>query len=145
MRAVMLALMMMGAMALPAAAQTPKPAAKSNQVFWVFTLKVEPDQYEHVRQLVSRIVASVEEKEPGTLEYEWNISADRTTLVVFERYSDSASVVQHVNDFGPFAKEFFALAKPMSLVVFGAPDAEVKKEFAKLNPVYMTTFDGFTR
>lgn len=43
------------------------------------------------------------------------------------------------------ATEFFAFAKPMSLVMFGTPDAEAKKGIAKLNPVYMTTFDSFTR
>ncbi len=141
MRTVMMALVMLGAMVLPAAAQAPKPAAGSSEVFWVFTLKVQPDQYDQLKQ----IVASVEQKEPGTLEYEWNISEDHGTLTVFERYADSAAVVQHGNDFGPFAKPFFALATPTSLVVFGAPDADAKKAIAGLHPVYMTTFDGFTR
>lgn len=147
MRTMMLALITLCAMALPVAAQvpTPKPAAGSAQVFWVFTLRVQPDQFDQVKPLVTEIVAAVAKGEPGALEYEWNISEDRTTLVVIERYADSQAVVQHGKDFGPFAQRFFALAKPTSLVVFGAPDADAKKAIAGLDPDYMTTFDGFTR
>ena len=158
MRTVVLALIAFGAMALPGPgpgaaqaqaqpqdqAHAPQPAAASPQVFWVFTLAVEPDQYDQLKQLVGETVAAVA-KDPGALEYEWNISADHRTLVVVERYADSAAVVQHGKDFGPFAQRFFALAKPTSIVVFGAPDANAKKALAGLHPVYMTTFDGFTR
>jgi len=146
MRTMVLALIAFSAMALPGAAraQAPTPAAGSPQVFWVFTLKVEPDQFAQLKQLIGETVAVVG-KDPGALEYEWNISADHRTLVVVERYADSTAVLQHGKDFGPFAKRFFALAKPVSLVVFGAPDADAKKAIAGLHPVYMTTFDGFTR
>jgi quinol monooxygenase YgiN len=144
MRTMMLALIALGAMLVPGAAQTPKPAAGSPEIFWVFTLKVQPDQFDQLKPLVTEIVAAGE-KDPGVLEYDWNISADHNTLVVVERYADSKALVQHGGHFHPFAKRFFALATPTSLVVFGAPDAEAKKAIAGLNPVYMTTFDGFSR
>jgi len=144
MRTMMLALIALGAMMVPGAAETPTPAAGSPEVFWVFTLAIEPAQYGPLTKLVSQIVAAAE-KEPGTLEYDWNISADRKTLIVIERYADSQALLQHGKDFGPFAKRFFTLAKPVSLVVFGTPDAEAKKAIAGLRPVYMTTFDGFSR
>ncbi len=144
MRTMMLTLIALGAMMAPGAAQTAKPAAGSSEVFWVFTLEVQPGQYDQLQQLVSQIVAAAE-KEPGTLEYDWSISADHTTLTVVERYADSQALLQHGKDFGQFAKRFFTLAKPTSLVVFGAPDAAAKKAIAGLNPVYMTTFDGFSR
>jgi len=143
------ALIALGAMVLPAAAQTPtsapKPAAASAQVFWVFTLRVQPDQFDQLKALVTEIAATVAKTEPGTLEYEWNITADHRALVVFERYADSAAVVEHGKDFGPFAKRFFALAKPRRLAVFGAPDAAARKAIAPLHPIYLTTFAGFTR
>ena len=144
MRALMLALLMLGAMTLPGAAQAPTPAVGNTQVFWLLTLKVQPDQFTQLKALVTQIVAAVA-KEPGTIEYDWSISADHKTLMVVERYADSAAVVQHGKDFGPFAKEFFAMAKPSHFVVFGAPDAEAKKAIAGLKPVYMKTFDGFSR
>jgi len=144
MRIAMLALIALGAMMVPGVAQRAKPVAGSPEVFWVFTLAVQPAQYDPLTELVSQIVAAAE-NEPGTLEYDWSISADRKTLIVVERYADSQALLQHGKDFGLFAKRFFTLAKPISLVVFGAPDAEAKKAIAGLHPVYMSTFDGFSR
>ncbi len=144
MRAMILALVVLGAMTLPSVAQEVKPAVGSSEVFWVLTLKVEPGQFDQMKQLVAQIVAAAQ-KDPGTLEYEWNVNASQDTIAVVERYADSEALIEHGKGFGAFARQFFALAKPSSFLVFGAPDAAAKKAIAGLNPVYMTTFDGFTR
>jgi hypothetical protein len=40
----------------------------------------------------------------------------------------------------------FALVKPTRLVVYtDAPTDELKKTLADFHPIYMKTFDGFTR
>lgn len=142
MRKYLLALTVLGAMTIPTMAQT--PATGSQEVFWVLTLDVQPGKMDQFKQLVTEIVAAVE-KEPGTLEYEWSASADQTTIDVVERYRDSKAVVQHVNDFGPFAKRFFAMVKPARFRVFGTPDDAAQKAIAGLKPEYLTTFAGFTR
>jgi len=144
MKALLLALVALCATALPGAAQEVKPAVGSSQVFWVLILKVQPAQFDQMKQLVAQIVAAAQ-KDPGTLEYEWNVNAAQDTIAVVERYADSAALIEHGKGFGAFAKQFFALAKPISFLVFGAPDAAAKKAIAGLHPVYMTTFDGFTR
>ena len=59
---------------------------RSEQVYWVFTVTV--DQMDKFKPLVPKLVAATE-KEPGALQFECHIGADRKTVDFFERYSDS--------------------------------------------------------
>jgi nucleoside-diphosphate-sugar epimerase len=94
--------------------------------------------------LVPEIVAATQ-KEPGTLIYEYSVNADRTVAHILERYRADA-VVSHVdNTFAPFAERFLDLAKITGLVVYGNPDAEVRKRLDPFNAVYMESFGGFSR
>lgn len=134
----------LGALTLPAAAQSTKSALKSEEVYWVVTLTVEKiDQFKPV---VAKLVAATE-KEPGTLQYEYNVGADNKTVDICERYVNSKAAVAHVqNTFLPnFAKEFMELTKPVRFVVYGSPTDEFKNAMADFHPTYMAPLDGFTR
>jgi len=120
-----------------------KPAVGSEQIYWVVTVTV--DQMDQFKPLIQKLVAATE-KEPGTMEYEYNVGDDQKAVDIFERYADSKAAASHVTDnFGPnFSKEFLALAKLNRFVVYGTPTDELKKILADFHPVYMTPFDGFT-
>jgi quinol monooxygenase YgiN len=147
MRTVLLASIAAGAMMLQANAQTTaKPAVGSDEIAWVITFHVQPDQLADFKKVVAPLVAATKE-EPGALDYEYYVGADQSTVDILERYRDSNAVVTHVTQiFGPkFSKAFLALAKPTRFVVYGTPSAEAQKILAGFHPVYMTPFDGFTR
>jgi len=116
---------------------------RSEQVYWVLTVTV--DQMDKFKPLVQKVVAATE-KEPGALQYEYNVGDDQKTVDVFERYIDSKAALSHQKEsFGPFSKEFFTLAKPTRWVIYGTPSDEFKKANADSHPIYMTPFDGFVR
>ena len=124
---------------------TPKPAVGSQEVYWVVTLTVQPGQLAKFKTLIAALVAATQ-KEPGALDYRFNIADDQSNVDVFERYRDSEAVVSHVTQtFGPNAEPILAIAKPTRFVVYGTPSAEAKKVLAGFNPVYVTPFDGFSR
>jgi hypothetical protein len=82
----------------------------------------------------------------GALQSEFNIGADRKTVDIFERYTDSKTALFHqAESFGPSSKEFFAVAKLTRWVIYGAPSDEFEKANADFHPIYMTAFDGFVR
>ncbi len=86
------------------------------------------------------------EKEPGALQFEFNIGNDQKTVDIYERYTDSKAALFHQTEsFGPFATEFFAVAKLTRWVIYGKPSDEFKKANADFHPIYMTPFDGFVR
>lgn len=115
------------------------------EVFWVFTLGVQPEKFAEFKQLVSSIVAASFD-EPGTLAYQYAVSDDQRTVHIFERYRDSEAFVVHVEQtFSGYAQRFLALVSIDSLVVYGAPNAEARKALDTFNARYMTLFDGFSR
>lgn len=131
---------------MPAAHAAVHAATASKQVYWVLRVEVADGKLDDFKALVHKIVAATARHEPGALEYEYSVSADGKTVDILERYRNSAAVVTHIDNFGKaFAKDFLALVKPTSLVVYGPADEAAKKAIAGFNPTYMTLFDGFTR
>ena len=116
---------------------------RSEQVYWVFTVTV--DQIDEFTPLIPKLVAATK-KEPGALQFEFNIGDDQKTVDIFERYTDSKAALFHqAKSFGPYAKEFFAVAKLTRWVIYGTPSDEFKKANADFHPIYMPLFDGFVR
>jgi autoinducer 2-degrading protein len=112
-------------------------------LYWVFTLHIKPGRYQEFRTLVAEIVAATR-KEPGTLAYQYSVSADKTIVHIFERYRSSDAFVDHVEQtFGGYAERFLSLVTIVSLVVYGDPDARARKALDTFNATYMTIFDGF--
>ena len=96
--------------------------------------------------LIEEMVASTQENEPGTLDYQWSTSADGTVCHIFERYSDSDAVMAHLGTFGErFAARFMEILAPTRFVVYGSPSQEVKEALAGFNPTYMDSAGGFSR
>jgi quinol monooxygenase YgiN len=116
---------------------------RSEQVYWVFTVTV--DQIDKFKPLIRKVVAATE-KEPGALQFEFNIGDDQRTVDIFERYTDSKAALFHQSEsFAPFSKEFFAVARLTRWVIYGKPSDEFKKANADFHPTYMTLCDGFVR
>lgn len=117
----------------------------ADDLYWVFTLNVQPGRFHEFRALVAQIVAD-SAKEPGTLAYQYSVSADEKTVHIFERYRDSEAFVQHVEQtFGAYAERFLSLVTVASLVVYGSPNADARRALDDFGAVYMTLFDGFAR
>lgn len=110
----------------------------------LFSLAVKPEAFPEFKALISNIVAATC-TEPGTLVYEYSVNEDNSTVHILERYNADA-VVSHVDTtFAPFGKRFLELCTVSSLVVYGTPDAQVRKRLDPFGAVYMTPFDGFSR
>jgi quinol monooxygenase YgiN len=119
-------------------------AAMHPYISCLFSLKVNPSDFPEFKALIARIVAATRE-EPGTLVYEYSVNEDHSTAHILERYT-ADSVVSHVDTtFAPFGERFLELCSVTSLVVYGTPDAEIRKRLDPFGAVYMTPFDGFSR
>jgi quinol monooxygenase YgiN len=83
---------------------------------------------------IARVMAAESQKEPGTMAYEWFLSADRARWRVFEAYADGNAALKHLK--GPVIQEIVPkLLETGSLVgfeVYGDPGPEVSKIVAGL-------------
>src|SRR5260221_1205722 len=115
----------------------------SEQVYWVFAVTV--DQMDKFTPLIPKLMAATE-KEPGALQFEFNIGDDKNMVDIFERYTDSKAALFHQTEsFAPHSKEFFAVAKLTRWVIYGLPSREFKKANEEFHPIYMPPVDGFVR
>jgi quinol monooxygenase YgiN len=114
-------------------------------VSFLYEVAVKPGQLDELRTLMSELVDSAQ-TEPGALAYEWSLSDDETVAHVDERYADSTATLSHLAKFREtFLERFLAAVEPQRLVVYGTPSEKVKEALEAINPVYMSTFEGFTR
>ncbi|HEY0290614.1 MAG TPA: hypothetical protein VGC62_27005 [Pseudomonas sp.] len=110
----------------------------------LFSLAIKPGDFPEFKALIAKIVVATKQ-EPGTLVYEYSVNEDQSVAHILERYNVE-SVVSHVDTtFAPFGKRFLELCTITSLVVYGTPDAEIRKRLDPFGAVYMTPFDGFSR
>jgi quinol monooxygenase YgiN len=118
----------------------------TNEVSWMLELSLQPGREKDFRALMNEMVEATRASEPGTLNYEWSLSADGATGHIYERYTDSAAVMIHAAAFGgKFAGRFLEILQPTRMVVYGTPSQEVKDALADFAPVYMQPVGGFSR
>jgi len=118
----------------------------SSHVSWMLVLDLQPGREAEFRALMNDMVTATRADEPGTLDYEWSLSADRRRCHTFERYADSAAVMVHLGNFGSkYAERFMGLLTPVGFTIYGAPDAAVKDALAGFQPTYMEAVGGFSR
>jgi len=118
----------------------------SEHVYWILDVGIKPGQLEAFKALMTEMVAATEANEPGTLSYEWTLSADQGTCHIYERYADSAAVMTHLKWFGEeCAARFMAVAEPHRITVYGTPDATTRKALDRMGAVYMAPIGGFVR
>ncbi len=118
----------------------------SNHVYWMLELEILAGQDDEFETLMAEMVSATEANEPGTLNYEWSRSTDGKACHIYERYVDSAAVLTHLGIFGErFAERFLKVVKPVRLVIYGQPSAEVKVALAGFGPTYMESAAGFSR
>ncbi len=118
----------------------------NGHVCWMLEMEVREGRESDFRTLMAEMAAATEANEPGTLDYEWSLSADGRTCHLWERYADSAAALVHGAAFGSkYAARFFDVLATTRLTLYGSPSDEVKAALAPFAPVLMQPAAGFSR
>jgi quinol monooxygenase YgiN len=116
----------------------------SDQIYWILEVAILPGQLKGFRAVAGDLIASTK-SEPGTLNYEWNLSDDETVCHIYERYQNSEALLAHIQGFGAFADRFMQACRPTRFHIYGTPNENVKTALADFNPVYFSPLGGFSR
>lgn len=118
----------------------------TGHVYWIYELEIKPGAYEKFEALKSEMIAATEADEPGTLNYEWSVSEDRTTCHVLERFESSEAALVHMGNFGKkFASRFLEVLTPKSMRLYGHPSEAVVNALARVGAIRMPSVGGFSR
>ncbi len=118
----------------------------SNNVHWILEVAIKDGELDNFKALAEEMSAATKANEPGTLAYEWFVSADGKTCHIYERYADSAATMVHLGSFGAnFAERLLAIAEPKRFDVYGNPDDQVRAALAGFGAVHFDQVAGFAR
>ena len=118
----------------------------ATHVAWMFELAVREGREAEFQTLMAEMAKATERNEPGTLEYEWFLSADGRQVHLWERYVDSAAALTHLKTFGDrFMRRFFDVLAPVRITIYGAAGEAVRAAMGDLNPPVMPRAAGFSR
>ncbi|MGY8769761.1 MAG: putative quinol monooxygenase [Pirellulales bacterium] len=117
-----------------------------NHVYWIIETSVKDGELKNLKALNAEMVKATKANEPGTLGYDWSISADGKTCFFFERYADSDAVMIHTKTFGEkYAERLMTMIEIKSFHVFGKPNDEVKKGLSNFGANFHQSIGGFTK
>ena len=90
----------------------------SDTVSWVLEMAIKPGELDNFKALMEEMVEATQSTQPDTTIYEWFYSDDGSACHVYERYSDSAATMIHLQSFGEnFAERFLGAADVISFAV----------------------------
>jgi quinol monooxygenase YgiN len=114
-----------------------------NEVAWLFELELKPENRARFEALVPEMVASTREEE-GARAYQLFRNDETDTVVVYERYADSAAALTHMTIFGEkFGARFMELVTPRRFTVLGAPGEDLVGALTPIGAVIHVPMDGF--
>ena len=96
------------------------------------------------KDTASKIVATVREAEPDTLQYLWYLSDDGRSGTMCEVYRDSAAIMAHLGSVGPMLGSLLDTCD-LTLEVCGDVSEEVSEALGGLDPAYFRYLDGVDR
>ncbi len=115
-------------------------------VAWILELSVKEGRQAALRALMAEMVDSTRAGEPGALDYEWYLSEDGGRLHIYERYASADAALAHMATFRDrYMARFYDALTPERMVLYGAPDPDLRGALAQLGPAVMPQAAGFTR
>ena len=96
---------------------------------------------------LAKVLVAATQKEPGTLGYEWHLSADRKRCRVIETYANPDAMMTHLS--GPAVREFvpklLETASIERFEVYGDPGPEGNKKLAGFGAEIFSHWHGLNR
>ena len=125
----------------------------SDDLFFVVELEVKPGQIDELRSVMEEMVGRTRTDEPGTVGYEWFLSADGTACHIYERYADEAGVLAHSATFPETLSRRAQAFRPIQLTAYGTlTDAirekriePLRKAVLGISVILLEPLGGFTR
>lgn len=117
----------------------------NNEVSWQVELVVKPGKLDEFRTLTHEMVEYTK-SEQGVLVYERFISEDGKTVYVYERYTNAASAVAHLQTFREkYGQRFVDMVERKQFTVFGKPSDALRAILDEFGATYLNPVDGFSR
>jgi quinol monooxygenase YgiN len=107
----------------------------------ILRVKIHGGKVDEFTALGAAIVSVVQDKCPGTLEYEWYLSGDQAECVLLETFASSEALLAHAGAISEQAYKLFGLCDITDNWLCGCPAPEVLQLMAAFAPKsYLTLY-----
>lgn len=103
--------------------------------------KIHEGKIDEFQAAARNLLATVREKDKGTLQYDWFLDRERGVCVVREAYADSGAMLQHMANMGDLLPAVMKLAD-LSVAIYGDPTPELTATLAGAKPTIYPYFQG---
>ena len=115
------------------------------KVSYVLEFTINDGQMEAFKEKAKGYIKAVQEGEPGTLTYQWNIGEDGKHCLLHEVFESSEALLTHFGNVGPSLPDLIAIAPITRLEVFGDASNDARAALDTLGSTYFPHFAGFER
>ena len=89
-------------------------------------MKIREGMLEGFKRQATECISVVKDKDPGTLQYDWFLSSDKTECEIRETYESSEAFLAHVSNLRePLRILFQKFASDHAVIIYGDPSPEV--------------------
>lgn len=103
--------------------------------------QIPQGRLEDLEPLAARCLAAVQEKDPGTLRYDWYLDETGTECVVVETYEDSDALLAHFQTVEEPLGEALEFTT-VELELYGEPSPELREALAALGARFFSHLQG---
>lgn len=102
---------------------------------------IHDGKLEDFKAAAAACLASVREKDTGTVQYDWFFNPTQTQCLVRERYASSEAVLEHIGNLGDRLGTLMETCD-LSVEIFGSPSDELKEAVAPLTTETYSFYQG---
>ena len=95
-----------------------------SEITLIVEFAIKPGMGDTFEAAAARMREKVARDEPGTLRYDWWLSADGTRDMNIEVFADSAALVRHMENTAPMPPDLVAAAEVVRVEVLGELSSE---------------------
>ncbi len=121
------------------------PEDELGKVAYIIEFSIEADRIDEFKSQAAAFIESVKKNEPGTLTYNWYYTKDGTRCVLHEGFSNSETLLSHLDNIGPKLPALLAVAPITRFEVLGPASDGVRTALADVDAVYLPQVEGFER
>ena len=106
-----------------------------SQILVRATLDIQPGKMDELKKVAAACIERVQEKDTGTLQYDWFYNDEKNQCIVIERYNDSDALLEHVANVGELLGAIAALSS-IGLEIYGDASPTLRNAVAGFGPTF---------
>ncbi len=116
---------------------------KGSELHISAVLHIQKGRLDDFKSIANQCIASVMQKDEGTLQYDWYLDEQNHKCVVRECYRSSDAALSHMGNLGDLLGELLAVSD-LSLELFGQPSDKLMEATAGMDIKVYPFFAGAT-